>query len=204
MTSYEGKEEPEENDMAETKTCAVQNSAESSPKAVSSEIAPLQLSLAVDVVILNTPLTAMIEKHDDGSMELLIMPQYQTQADQFTLADFINGINDAFKSIIGSDKYKLDANDVENKLSGFLENVKGISVALQEVFLHVSFGSSDKSDVTLEYAFSVKITSKAPETKGFTFAEIQSVSFGLWNTTKESILSQMGLTSISELLENGW
>ena len=204
MTYFEEKEEQEENNMAENGTiyseCAVHNSAGGNIKALISDIDPFQLNLSVDVVILNTPLTAVIEKHTDGSMELLIMPQCQTQADQFTLADFISGVNDAFKSITGSDIFKLDIDTVKDKLGGFLESVEGISVALQQVFLHVRYGGGDSSDVSLEYAFSLKITSKTPETKGFDFAEIQSVSFGIWNTKRESILSEMGLTSISELI----
>ena len=192
--------------MAESKMmnggCAVINLAEGCINAVNNDKKTIQLSLEMDVVILNALLTAMIEKHTDGSMELLIMPQCQTNADQFTLADLISGINDAFKNITGSDVFSLDTDAVKDKLSGFLESIEGISVALQQVFLHVRFGSGDNSDIYLEYAFSIKITSKVPETKGFTFAEIQSVSFGLWNTSRESILSKMGLKSISEMLGN--
>lgn len=204
MTYCEAKEEREETKMAENGTvygeCAVNNSAGGNIKALIGDTDPFQINLSVDVVILNIPLTAVIEKHADGSMELLIMPQRQTQTDRFTLADLISGINGAFKSITGSDMFKLDTDAVKDKLGGLLESVEGISVALQQVFLHVRYAGDDSSDVSLEYAFCLKITSKTPETKGFDFAEIQSVSFGIWNTKRESILSEMGLTSISELI----
>lgn len=200
MTYFD--EEYEEEEMDETAGApdvpAIKESVGGNTKKMNNDTNPFQLSLAADVVILNTPLTAMIEKHADSSMELLIMPQYQLKAEQFTLADFINGINDAIKGIAGSDMFKLDTDAIKDKLSGFLDSVDGISVMLQQVFLHVRFGGDSNSDTSLEYAFSIKITSKTPETKGFTFAEIQSISFGIWNTTRESILSMMGLTSISE------
>lgn len=162
---------------------------------------PTQISLAVVFELLNTALSATLECHADGSKELLIQPQYQYEAKPFTLVDLLKGINEMFKNLAGDGALQLSCDEVFSQLENFMKGLSldTLEIEILQVFLHVT--KPAKGDTELEYAFSMKISSAGEATpKDFTFAALDSISFGIWNTDNKKILRNMGLLSIAEQL----
>lgn len=159
-----------------------------------------QIRLTVGFKLLNVSLCGTLESHADDSKELLIMPSMNYDAEPFTLADLVNGFNSFMKGIIGKELFTKDS--IADGLKKFLNetNLDTLSISIQQVFLHVTKPKSGES--TTEYAFSFKISKDSTATpKDFTFASIDSLAFGIWNTNNIRILSNMGLLSIKQLLE---
>lgn len=164
-------------------------------------ITPMQMSIAVGFKLLNVPLYGTLESHADGTKELLIMPSMNYSEQPFTLIELIEGLNTFLKNITGGSSNWFTADNILRSLENFLEgiNADSLSISIKQVFLHVT---KPKSGNTLtEYAFSLKITNSANATpKDFTFASIDSLSFGIWNTDNNRVLSNMGLMPISQWL----
>lgn len=161
----------------------------------------VQTCVAVGFKLLNTSLVGTYESHEDGSKELLIQPSVNYVAEPFGIADLIGGINDFFKGVCG--KEQLQEDYFKAGLEQFLKdlNLDSIGISLQQVFVHVTKPKS--GDAKVEYAFSLKLEnvgSAAP--KDFTFASLDSIAFGIWNTDNKRILAGMGLLSIAEQLGN--
>lgn len=198
---YKNKTKKETTANAVAKTSAAKKS--NSPAAMESVNAttPTQICLAVEFELLNTALSATLECHADGSKELLIRPQYQYQAKAFTLVDLLKGINEMFKNLAGDSALQLNCDEVFAQLENFMKGLSldTLKIEILQVFLHVT--KPAKGDTTLEYAFSMKISSAGEATpKDFTFASLDSISFGIWNTDNKKILRNMGLLSIAEQL----
>lgn len=165
------------------------------------DTAPAQACLAVVFELLDTTLSATLECHADGGRELLILPQHQSQTKPFTLADSLQGINGMFKDLAGDDALQLSCDEVFRQLENFMEGLSldTLKVAILQVFLHIT--KPAEGDTELEYAFSMNISSAGEAApKDFTFAALDSISFGIWNTDKQKILKDMGLLSIAEQL----
>lgn len=162
--------------------------------------ATTQMSIAVGFKLLNVSLCGTLESHADESKELLIMPSMNYNAEPFTLTDLVNGFNSFMKGITGKDWFTAD--DIFNSLKKLLNDtgLDALKISIQQVFLHVTKPKSGES--TTEYAFSLKISKDSTATpKDFTFASIDSLTFGIWNTNNVRVLSNMGLLSIAQLLE---
>ena len=159
-----------------------------------------QMRIAVGFKLLNVSLYGTLESHADDSKELLIMPSMNYDAEPFTLVELVDGLNSFLKGITGQEWFTKDG--ILNSLKKFLNetNLDSLKISIQQVFLHVKKPKSGES--TTEYAFSLKISkdsNAAP--KDFTFASIDSLAFGIWNTNNVRILSNMDLLSIKQLLE---
>ena len=159
------------------------------------------ISFEVDFELLCTALSATLECHADGGKELLICPQYQLEAKPFTLAVLLGGINEMFKNLAGEDALQLNVESVFGQLREYMNDLSldTLRISIVQVFLHITKPAVGKTE--LEYAFSLKITSTdSTVPKDFTFASLNSVSFGIWNTENRRILGDMGLLSIAERL----
>lgn len=165
------------------------------------DAASTQMSIAVGFKLLNVSLCGTLESHADDSKELLIMPSMNYNTEPFTLVDLVDGFNSFLKGITGTENW-FTADGILNSLKRFLNeiNLDALSISIQQVFLHVKKPKNGES--TTEYAFSLKISKDSNATpKEFTFASIDSLTFGIWNTDNVRILSNMGLLSIAQLLE---
>lgn len=163
--------------------------------------ATTQMSIAVGFKLLNVSLCGTLESHADESKELLIMPSMNYNAEPFTLVELVDGFNSFLKGITGTENW-FTADDIVNNLKKFLNetNLNTLKISIQQVFLHVKKPKSGES--TTEYAFSLKISKDSNVTpKDFTFASIESLAFGIWNTDNEYVLSRMGLQSIAQQLK---
>lgn len=164
-------------------------------------IVPTQICVSVNFELLGTELSATLECHADGSRELLICPQYRHQTKPFTLVDLLKGINEMFKDLAGDDAPQISCDEVLERLENYMKGLSLDTLKLEilQVFLHVTKPVKGKTE--LEYAFSIKISSAGEAVpKDFTFASLDSVSFGIWNTDNKKILENMGLLSIAEQL----
>ncbi len=163
--------------------------------------ATTQMSIAVGFKLLNVSLCGTLESHADDSKELLIMPSMNYNAEPFTLVELVNGFNSFLKGITGIENW-FTKDDIVNSLKKLLNDtgLDALKISIQQVFLHVKKPKIGES--TTEYAFSLKISKDSTATpKDFTFASIDSLTFGIWNTDNVRVLSNMGLLSIAQLLE---
>lgn len=163
--------------------------------------APAQLNLSVMFELLDTVFSATLESHADKSKEVLILPQRQQQTKPFSLEDSLQGINKMFKDLAGDDALQLSCDEVFSQLENFMEGLSldTLKVEILQVFLHITKPAEGGTE--LEYAFSMKISYAGEAVpKDFTFAALDSISFGIWNTDNQKILKDMGLLSIAEQL----
>lgn len=168
---------------------------------IGNDTTPTQICVSVDFELLDIKLSATLECHADGSVELLICPQYRHQTKPLTLVDLLKGINEMFRDLAGDDAPQISCDEVLEQLENYMKGLSLDTLKLEilQVFLHVT--KPAKGHTKLEYAFSIKISSAGEAVpKDFTFASLDSVSFGIWNTDNKKILGNMGLLSIAEQL----
>jgi hypothetical protein len=113
----------------------------------------------------------------------------------------LDSINSLFRGLGGENAIQLSVDTVFSYMEKFLKNLKmdELKISMHKIFLHVI--KPAQGEATLEYAFGLKVaSSKDTEPKNFSFAELESVSFDIWNTKNQHIVSAMKLTDIAQQL----
>lgn len=140
-------------------------------------------------------LMGAIEKSADGT-RVLVCPSTENPKQSVKL--------DSVCTSVGVSKEQQDSIDSVIKYLGFAGGLAETEIDVYQAFFYYSSSDKDKAegDVKQEYAFSLGITNtfepKPQETLPF---EIESISFSLWNSTREKVVESLGIFSISDMLK---
>ncbi len=159
-----------------------------------------KMNVSVEFSLLSAVLEGAVEKNEKG-IEFLVMPQQKNGTDEISLNGIVDGINGFFKEITDSDEFKLDADKILEKLKEIIKNValEITKFTIKQVFIH--FSKPKDGEIQLEYAFSIGIDfTKEMLKPDLSFGVLRSLTFGIWNTDNQKVLSKMGLLNISEQL----
>lgn len=150
------------------------------------------------ISVFGIQLMAAVEKQADAT-RFLVCPSTENPKQSVSLESICNeaGIDDSKKKSI---------NDVMEFL-GFTGGVNETFVNVYQAFFYYSSSDNDKAgankDIDKEYAFSLGITNEFkpeyPDGKEPPFT-IKSISFSLWNSTREKVVNSLGTYSIEDML----
>ncbi len=166
----------------------------------SGEITSTHLNVSVEFSLLSAALAGAVEKNEKG-VEFLVMPQQRDASEIYPLDGMVDGINDFFRKLTECEDFKLDPQDIFKKLKEVISDLifEALRVKIKQVFVHLIKPKDGK--IQMEYAFSVGINlTKDMMLSDSKYAELQSLTFGIWNTENKKVLSKMGLLNISEQL----
>lgn len=182
---------------------------------------PVAVSVSVSMEVLNTSLIGVYNKKEKSSpetkegqdiTEFLVMPTDSPKGGM-TIKQLVNEVNKMIADFSDSSE-KLDEAQVQEKLNlvsegGVLDKIR---VELRQIFLYqqtidtYDLNAQGKCDKTkapkstkkvLEYAINFIILSDITKNTAF---RVDSISLGVWNTTRPSILNRMQMGNIQELL----
>lgn len=159
------------------------------------------MNVTVDFSLLSAELTGVAEKNENG-IEFLVIPKPNTASDSLPLDSMVDGINDFFMKITESNEFKLSAAGILEKIKGIVDEIAlaALKFSIKQVFIH--FIKPKDGKVRLEYAFSIGIDLSGEKAKkDIPYAELRSMTFGIWNTDNKKVIAKMGLLDISEQLE---
>lgn len=147
------------------------------------------------ISVFGIPLIGAVEK-DENCTRILVCPSTENPNRSVSLASILKeaGIED-----------KKDSIDDVIKFLGFPGGVDQTDVKVYQAFFYYSNSENDKAgankDIDKEYAFSLGITNeyepKPTEQPPF---NIESITFSLWNSTREKVINSLGTYSIEDML----
>ena len=172
----------------------ITTSASESTKIHANEKANINAGAAISVFGIH--LMAAVEKQADAT-RFLVCPSTENPKQSVSLASILKDaeIED-----------KKDSIDGVIKFLGFPGGVDKTFVDVYQAFFYYSSSENDKAgankDIDKEYAFSLGITNefKPEPTEPLPFS-IESISFSLWNSTREKVVNSLGTYSIEDMLE---
>ena len=150
-----------------------------------------------EIELLGYAITGVVEKDNNGTRVLVMTKDGKKQSQ--TVNDIINRLNAATTF-----NANIQASSVDTVLGYVGLSAATTTINLNQAFLLYNSAATGTSKT--EYAFSLAINNepqppeqgKGLETGGmFT---IRSVSFSVWNTSRQAVLKKMGMGSISQLL----
>ncbi len=164
------------------------------------EVNSTHLNVSVEFSLLGTAVAGATEKNENG-IEFLVMPQPKDASEAYPLEGMVGELNDFFKRLTECEDFKLDPHDIFQKLKEVISDLifEALKVQIKQVFVHLIKPKDGKTQ--MEYAFSIGINlTKDMMLSNSKYAKLQSLTFGIWNTENEKVLSQMGLLNISKQL----
>lgn len=154
-----------------------------------------------NIVFLKAKLIAAYEKNANG-YQILVKPTSPT-ASTMSINEMVTEVNDLIQKISG-DK-TLDRDAIKNQISDLCSSpangdmLDNIKISLKQVFLYMDNEGTDTAKNTFEYAFDVEITNGIA--KDLNVINLQSVSLAIWNTSRKSVIDQMDIKKLDELLK---
>ncbi|MDR3001963.1 MAG: hypothetical protein LBU89_11955 [Fibromonadaceae bacterium] len=156
------------------------------------------VAVGASIELLGFDMNAMLavtEENDIRSVKALVMPGITNSPQEITMKDLI----DAFKE----HNLEIPEEGLKNalKYAGFGNDLNGIKIRLNQAFALYDSSITEKSKA-LEFAFSISITSaKGTQEGDAAVFEIKSLSFAIWNTTRQGVLSTLGMGNIDDLVK---
>lgn len=155
------------------------------------------VALAAEISVFGIKLNAILEKGKDGNsyIKALVCLGGEQPKQSVTLGKVCQEISSNVKVIVDDvlQFLKLDSSD-------------NINIEIGQAYYYYSGNQNDwkkigDDTIKYEYAFSVKITEKPQEGELSLPFSIDSVSFSIWNTERNSIIKAMDLETIDEKLK---
>lgn len=158
------------------------------------------MRLGVKFTLLRTPLFAGVKTAVNDGYEILLTPTDRVAGPGMTIEDMVKEINQLMGKKGGSNAEKaLDAQQVQDQLTALKSgsgdvDFENIRISLNQAFLHYK-----STDGSLEYAISITVDAKKllPDMNLINF---ECLTLSVWNTTRPTVLTRMGLTSGADLL----
>lgn len=157
-----------------------------------------QLSVGIKFTFMGVDLSAYYKKTDNG-YEVFLAPSNIENSVQLSIADMIK----EFNQLSGG---SLTEQEVQDKISSEADRVptengdpltvdwSSVKFCLKMLFLNVkSVKSGEEENRTVEYAISLQIIADDLLPKDIKIFNIDSLSFNLWNTQRQSVLEHMAL-----------
>lgn len=139
-------------------------------------------------------LMGAIENSADGT-RVLVCPSTENPKQSVSL--------DSICDSVGISSTAKESIDSVIKYLGFTHGIKETTIDVYQAFYYYSSYKTDTADgLNQEYAFSLGMTNggelNPPE--GLPFS-IESISFSLWNSTREKVVESLGVYSIADMLK---
>lgn len=159
-----------------------------------------KINVSVEFTLLSAVLAGAVEKNEKG-IEFLVMPQQNNSTDKLPLDSVVDGINNFFNKMTGSDEFDLDIHVIIEKLKAIIKDVmlEAMKFKIKQAFVHLIKPADGK--IQFEYAFSIGMDLEKDMIESDSdYNGLRSVTFGIWNTDNKKVLSKMDLLNISEQL----
>lgn len=153
----------------------------------------MNLQLGVQFELLKTKLVAVYEKAGQESSFLLV-PTNPDAVGSATLKDMLSDLTAAFDSSVDTTKIE---NGLQSLNSGSKPNEKfkldELKFSLKTAYIYVK-------GETKEYAFAIEVDfgNAIPD---LGFVKIEKLAFKIWNTERNTILQQLNLDTIENLVK---
>lgn len=176
--------------MEETQI-TVTNSANTKIQAAESAL----LNAGITIEVFSIQLAAVLEKSSDG-IRVLVCPATENPNQSVSLKTICTDAK-------VSETTQTSIDDVLKNFLGFEGGLAETTIDVNQAFYYYSSYEADKSaNANQEYAISVGMTNsftpKTPEDVPFS---IKSISFSLWNSTRQKVIDAMGITSVDDALK---
>lgn len=145
----------------------------------------MNMQLGVQFQLLKTSLIAVYEKQGTTN-RFLLSPMNIEELTQVTLDDMLNDFKSAFATI-----------DIE-KIQSNIKSIKGIKLDQLKFALRMAYIYID-GDIK-EYAFAIEIDC-GDAVPDLGFLNVEKLSFAIWNTSRNKVLTQMHLDTIENLVK---
>lgn len=168
----------------------------------------MNLALGVNFNLLDTNLSAMFEKDDEGS-KILLLPTKVDSPNPVKLGKMVEDFQKAFGMKDG-EEIKSSLTAVAAKKEGSTFNPDAITFKLQSAFFYKNMPKQAAADAQnaatqtageTEYAFAVSVD-MADALPDLGFAKLNSMFIAVWNTERETVLQQIGTGKITHMLTN--
>lgn len=156
----------------------------------------VSLNAGIKISVFGITLMAELEK-GDGGYRTIVCPASENPGQSVSLKDICNSAG-------VSEDVRNSVDRVLKDFLGFTGGIEQTTIDVNQAFYYYSSYDSDKSgDINHEYAFSLGMTNnfKPAKPKEAPPFEIRSISFSLWNSTRQKVLEAMGMTTVDKVLE---
>lgn len=158
--------------------------------------ASASFNAGIVISVFSIQLAAMLEKGEQGT-RVLVCPATENPMQSVSLKNICAsaGVSDSTQTSIDG---------VLKDFLGFTGGLAGTTIDVNQAFFYYSSYESDKTagGVNQEYALSLGMTNDfTPITPKSVPFEIKSVSFSLWNSTRQKIVDSMGMTTVNDVLK---
>ncbi len=152
----------------------------------------VSLNAGIKLSIFGITLMGVFEKNNTN-IRVIVCPDWENPSQSVNLGTICSNAK-------VSDEVIKQVNEVLQELCG--TDVNSITIDVNQAFYYYSNYDSDiSSGINNEYAFSLGMTNHfEPPKLDYPFT-IESVSFSLWNSTRQKVLEKMGMTTVSQVLE---
>ncbi len=155
------------------------------------------LNAGIIASVFGIHLGAMLER-DEAGMRVLVFPASENPRQSVKLIDVCTaaGIDSSVQSSIDSVVKEL----------GFTGGLAATSIDVNQAFYYYSSHEADKGEGTNppkhEYAFSLGMTNSfTPTTPENVPFRVESLSFSMWNSTRQKVTDAMGMATVGDILD---
>ncbi len=160
--------------------------------------AATSLNAGIIASIFGIHLGAMLEKGADGT-RVLVFPTSENPRQSVKLIDICAaaGISKGVQGSIDS---------VLKDYLGFTGGLDGTSIDVNQAFYYYSSYEADQGEgedaPKHEYALSLGMTnSYTPHTPAGAPFQVESITFSLWNSTRQKVTDAMGMATVEDILD---
>lgn len=155
----------------------------------------LQMLLGAKFTLLGSKLTAAFKKETSG-YTILVAPTETEKNEGVTIQEMVNQVNQLVNGV-DSTAPQIAAADVEQKIqatnnqpAGGQFDIKKLRIILDMAYLYIT---SDGTNKTIEYAFSLTIDTTDVIPQDIKFLNIENITIAIWNTNRSKIINKMAL-----------
>ena len=146
----------------------------------------VQLSVGLKFTFMGVDLSSYYKKTADG-YQIFLAPANVSNDVQLTLKEMIG----QFNGMAGEGA--LSEDDVKSKIVNAID-FDSVKFCLKMLFLNIeSKKNGETEEKTVEYALSLQINAEGLIPKEIKIFQIDSLSFNIWNTQRQTVLEKMAL-----------
>ena len=154
----------------------------------------VQLSVGLKFTFMGVDLSSYYKKTADG-YQIILAPANVSNDVQLTLKEMIGQINGmAGEGALSEDDVKSKIAEEEDPQVVNAIDFDSVKFCLKMLFLNIeSKKNGETEEKTVEYALSLQINAEGLIPKEIKIFQIDSLSFNIWNTQRQTVLEKMAL-----------
>ncbi len=156
----------------------------------------VQLSVGLKFTFMGVDLSAYYKKTDDG-YQIFMAPTNVSNDVQLTLKEMVGQFNGmAGENVLSEEDVKKKiAEDEEPQVVNAIDfDSDSVKFCLKMLFLNIeSKKNGESEEKKVEYALSLQISADGLIPKEIKIFQIDSLSFNIWNTQRQTVLERMAL-----------